>query len=361
MKKIAVIGTQGVPAKYGGFESLVDNIIGGNRSDDVEYTVFCSSLDLDRHLKEHKGSRLKYVPLHANGIQSIPYDVISMMRALKGFDAMLILGVSGCLFLPLIRLMSGKTRIAVNIDGMEHRREKWGPMARNFLRSSEAMAVKYADVVIADNKGIQDYVKRAYNRPSTLITYGGDHVIRNISEENELEILKNYGVSPKQYAMTVCRIEPENNCHLTLEAASRSKMPLLFIGNWGHSEYSRNLRKQYADCPTIMMRDAIYDLDVLFALRKNAGFYVHGHSAGGTNTSLVEAMFFGIPILAFDVEYNRYTTFGKAFYWQNPDQLVDLLERSGLNGEEMATLARENYIWKRIARQYEEAVLGSRR
>lgn len=209
MKKIAVIGTQGVPAKYGGFESLVDNIIGGNRSDDVEYTVFCSSLDLDRHLKEHKGSRLKYVPLHANGIQSIPYDVISMMRALKGFDAMLILGVSGCLFLPLIRLMAGKTRIAVNIDGMEHRREKWGPMARNFLRSSEAMAVKYADVVIADNKGIQDYVKRAYNRPSTLITYGGDHVIRNISEENELEILKNYGVSPKQYAMTVCRIEPE--------------------------------------------------------------------------------------------------------------------------------------------------------
>ena len=356
MKKVAIIGTQGVPAKYGGFESLVENIIGESGSENVEYTVFCSSLDLDSSLRSHKGARLRYVPLHANGMQSVPYDVVSMLKAIRGYDAILILGVSGCLFMPAIRLLSGKTRIAVNIDGMEHRREKWGPFARNFLRQSEAMAVKYADVVIADNKGIQDYVKRVYGKETALITYGGDHVDRDLDPVREQEILRSYGVEPKRYAMTVCRIEPENNCHLTLEAASRSEIPLLFIGNWNHSDYSRKLRRQYENCPNIMMRDSIYDLDVLYALRRNARCYVHGHSAGGTNTSLVEAMFFGIPILAFDVEYNRYTTFGDACYWRNPDELIELLRHDDLQGEKMSEHARRHYLWKNIAREYEKAL-----
>ena len=163
MKKVAIIGTQGVPAQYGGFESLVENIIGDNCSAGIAYTVFCSSLDKDNRLKTYKGCRLKYVPLHANGVQSIPYDMLSMLRALKGYDTLLILGTSGCLLLPFLKILT-RSKIVINIDGLEHRREKWGKVARWMLRHSEQMAVRYADVIIADNKGISDYVTETYGK-----------------------------------------------------------------------------------------------------------------------------------------------------------------------------------------------------
>ena len=352
MKHIAIIGTQGVPANYGGFESLVENIIGENKSPDIEYTVFCSSKDMQPHIKEHKGARLKYVPLSANGAQSVPYDILSLFRLPKGTDVILILGVSGSLILPFFRLFS-KKKIIINIDGLEHRRDKWGKRARAFLKFSEKLAVKYADVIVADNKGIQDYVKEEYGKESALIAYGGDHVIREIDADFEKEVLDRFSLSANDYAITVCRIEPENNCHNTLEAFSRTDKKLLFIGNWNRSEYGRNLKEKYSKFPNITIQDPIYDIDVLYALRKNAGLYIHGHSAGGTNPSLVEAMFFGCPILCYDVVYNRATTQEKSYYWANVDELVALLKRKDLSGKEMIEIAQKEYTWKNITSQYE--------
>lgn len=352
MKKIAIVGTQGVPAKYGGFETLVENIIGENCQADIEYTIFCSSKDLATHSDSYKGCRLKYIPLCANGIQSIPYDIWSLCKAMRNYDVILVLGTSGCSFLPIFRLFCRK-RLIVNIDGLEHRREKWGRMARWVLRLSERMALHHADAIIADNKGVQDYVKETYHKASALIAYGGDHVLRNVSQSFQAECLAHYGIKHREYAMTVCRIEPENNCHVILEAFAKSNARLMFIGNWQHSEYARKLKHKYEHHPNISILDAIYDLDILYSLRANAKMYVHGHSAGGTNPSLVEAMFFGCPILAFDVVYNRETTHGKAYYFKDCDSLMELLRRDDLNGDAMKAIASEEYTWKKIAAQYE--------
>lgn len=352
MKNIAVIGIQGVPANYGGFESLVENIIGVDKSEDIRYTVFCSSKDMGERMPSYKGARLKYVPFHANGLQSVPYDIVSMMRAIRGYDTVLILGVSGCIFLPVLRLFS-RSKLVVNIDGLEHRRDKWGKTARAFLKYSEKIAVKYADVIIADNKGIQDYVKEEYGKDSELIAYGGDHVIRELSPSFEQEVLDKYSLQSDDYAITVCRIEPENNCHKTLEAFSRTDKKLMFIGNWNRSEYGQNLKEKYSKFPNIIIQDPIYDIDILYALRKNAGMYIHGHSAGGTNPSLVEAMFFGCPILCYDVVYNRASTKEKAYYWADVEELVGLLQRKDLCGEIMRTIAQKEYTWKTITSQYE--------
>lgn len=352
MKKIAIIGTQGVPAKYGGFESLVENIIGENCSKGVEYTVFCSSKDMPERLQEYKGCRLKYVGLSANGVQSVAYDVVSMCRALRGYDVMLVLGVSGCLFLPIVKLLS-KVKVVVNIDGLEHRRGKWGRVAKWFLRLSEKVAVKWADVVVTDNKAIQDYVAETYGKQSKMIAYGGDHVIRNVDVCRESEILREYDVLEKEYAVSICRIEPENNCHITLEAFERCGKRLLFVGNWNRNDYGRELKRKYANCKNIEMIDSLYDLDVLYVLRKNAWWYVHGHSAGGTNPSLVEAMFFGRPIVAYDVVYNRETTGEKALYFKTADDICELLSYEDLNCEVLRLLAEERYRWQKIAREYE--------
>lgn len=351
MKRVAIIGTQGVPANYGGFESLVENMIGENCSPNIMYTVFCSSKDMPK-IRVYKGARLKYVPLHANGVWSIPYDIVSMVRSMKGYDVILILGVSGCVFLPLLKLLSRK-KIVVNIDGLEHRRDKWGRVARWFLRFSEKLAVRWADVVVADNKGIQDYVTETYGKKSELIAYGGDHAVRSVSTELENEVLEKYALHKGEYAISVCRIEPENNCHVSLEAFSRTDKPFVFIGNWNRSEYGKGLKEKYSKFENIKILDPIYELDTLYVLRSNAGQYIHGHSAGGTNPSLVEAMFFGCPIIAYDVVYNRETTNNKAYYFKDADSIVTLLNEVEMGGTVMKEIAREQYTWSTIAKQYE--------
>lgn len=352
MKKVAIVGIQGLPANYGGFETLVENIIGENCSEGIEYTVFCSSKDMPTRIKEYRGARLKYIPLRANGMQSIFYDMIGMMRSMRRYDTVLVLGVSGCIFLPVFKLLCRK-RVIVNIDGLEHRRTKWKKWVQKFLRFSESIAIKYADCIIADNRGIQDYVSHVYNKNTELVTYGGNHVLRDITEEQEKDILDKYGLVPGEYSLSICRIERENNCHMTLEAFSFTNHKLVFIGNWNRNEYSKGLRKKYSKYKNIQMLDSIYDLDILHVLRKNMRFYIHGHSAGGTNPSLVEAMFFGRPILAYDVLYNNATTFHKAHYYKDSQGLKRLLGKELPTGDEMKQLAWKHYTWEKIAKEYE--------
>ena len=303
-------------------------------------------------MDEYKGARLKYVPLKANGVQSIPYDIISMMRSISGYDAVLVLGVSGCIFLPIFKLFCRK-KVIVNIDGLEYRRAKWKGWVKRFLKLSEKIAVRFADVIITDNKGIQDYVLQEYKKETTLIAYGGNHALIDTPQEREAEIMKQYGLEKGNFSMCVCRIEPENNCHLTLEAFKNNKEKLVFIGNWNRNGYSKKLKEEYGGCSNIILLESIYDLDILYTLRKNTRFYIHGHSAGGTNPSLVEAMFFGRPILSFDVIYNRETTGNKAHYYKSIEELQELVSQKVDNGKVLQKIAQERYTWAQIASEYE--------
>ena len=126
------------------------------------------------------------------------------------------------------------------------------------------------------------------------------------------------------------------------------------MGNWQRNEYSRGLKERYGNFSNIKLIDSIYDLDILYTLRSNARCYIHGHSAGGTNPSLVEAMFLGRPILAYDVVYNRETTYQKAYYWKNSEQLQQLVERNDLTGNNTMLVAQQYYTWASISKQYEE-------
>lgn len=354
MKKVAIIGTQGLPAKYGGFESLVENIVPLGKNNGIQYIVYCSKKDYspsDR-AHEHNGATLKWVPLfHANGSQSIPYDILSMCKAARHCDEMLVLGVSGTTFLPFLRTFFHK-KIIVNIDGLEHRREKWSKTAKKFLLKSEAEAVKYADIIVSDNKGIQDYVTETYGKNSVMIAYGGDNTQRNVSLEDQKLTLDKVGVRANEYAITICRVEPENNSHIILEAFAKTGKNLVFVGNWERSEYGRSLKNKYGNLPNIHLLTSVYDLDVLYSLRANCSCYIHGHSAGGTNPSLVEAMFFGKPIIAYNVVYNRETTENQAWYFDSCEQLENLIKGELYDGSILREIAYKRYTWKHIAEQY---------
>lgn len=356
MKRVAIIGTQGVPARYGGFETMVENIIGENCSPDIQYTLFCSSKDLDSRFRHYKGAHLKYLPISANGMQSTIYDALSLVKAIRGYDVVVVLGVSGGLFFPFFRLFNRK-RLIVNIDGLEHKRAKWGRFAKLFLRVSERMALRCADVVIADNQGIVDYIDSRYKEKTVLIAYGGDHVRRELSDDAQREILTGLRLESQNYSLAICRIEPENNCHVVLEAFARTGDHLVFVGNWERSEYGRTLKTKYGSSGNVTILESVYDLDILYALRNHCRFYVHGHSAGGTNPSLVEALFFGCPVLAYDVVYNRETTENKAHYFRDVDDLELLLTKESdlfvENATSMVEIAQRRYTWRTISGQYE--------
>ena len=352
-KKVAIIGTAGIPAKYGGFESLAAYLT-KHLGTAFDMTVYCSSQLYPTKLKTYNHARLKYLPIQANGVQSIVYDIVSIFSALRFANTLLILGVSGCVVLPVVKLISNKT-IIVNIDGLEWKRAKWGKAAKWFLKFSEKLAVKYADVVISDNRVIQDYVLNTYQVSSELIAYGADHSHKvDLSQD----VLSEYPYLTQPYAFKVCRIEPENNVSLILEAFSEyPELNIVIVGNWDNSNYGKTLKTRFEGFKHIKLLNPIYDQAILDQFRSNCMVYVHGHSAGGTNPSLVEAMYLELPILAYGVAYNKETTNNKAAYFSTKADLIALLKHTSnesldVMSKHLKQVADSEYKWDIISRKY---------
>lgn len=363
--RVAIIGTTGLPARYGGFETLAAHLVTA-LSKDFEMTVYCSSKYFGKkgkRLTEYKGARLQYINLNANGYQSIPYDIFSMLHAVRHHDVLLVLGVSGAILLPFLKLFTKKP-VLINIDGQEWKRAKWNRIVKKILGFSEKLAVAFADQVICDNKVIQQYVEREYRCDKTvLIEYGGDHV-KALPQRDET--IRRYPFLQHPYAFNVSRIEPENNIHVMLEAFSRCpERNLVIVGMWHHNTYGIRLREKYGKYPNIFLMDTIYDQEKLDEIRSNADVYVHGHSAGGTNPSLVEAMCLGLPVISYGVSYNRETTNNAARYFYTADDLVSIL-RSMKTTEKKAIAAEmqdyglRTYTWQRITSMYAAIFRGEK-
>ncbi|MBO9497168.1 DUF1972 domain-containing protein [Thalassotalea sp. G20_0] len=353
MSLVNIIGTVGLPACYGGFETLVENLV-NHRRNNTTYEVYCSSKTYKEKKATYKNATLHYIPFNANGVSSIIYDICSLIHAvfIRKSKTLLVLGVSGCIILPILRLFY-KHKIITNIDGLEWKRDKWNTLAKSFLKLSEKLAVRYSDVVIADNQAIADYVKQEYGVDSVVIAYGGDHAVANVADRLSRE-------PDEGYAFSLCRIEPENNVHIALEAFAQSGKPLKFVGNWNNSDYGKSLKLQYSDYSNIELIDPIYDVEQLFKLRARCSYYIHGHSAGGTNPSLVEIMHFAKPLIAFDCNYNRATTEDKAIYFRNAEELIAATDRlsatSGNPGAIMLEIAQRRYTWEIVANQYLDVI-----
>jgi len=359
--RVAIIGTTGLPARYGGFETLAHHLV-DHLGDDMDMTVYCSKkyfAKSKKRLSVFNGAKLVYLPFNANGYQSIIYDMFSMFHAIRRSDVLLMLGISGAMMIPLIKLFS-KKKILVNIDGQEWKRPKWNWLAKKILGFSERIAVRFADVLITDNKIIQQYVQESYGRSDAwLIEYGGDHVSTQNMNNTHIEL---HPFLSKPYAFNVCRIEPENNVHMILDAFSRAPQhTLVMVGLWSHGKYGIELKQKYSNYSNIHLLDPIYDQDHLNVLRSNAKVYVHGHSAGGTNPSLVEAMCLGLPVLSFGIEYNRETTNHRARYFSNAAELLKQLQaleekECKRMGAELQQYGLQKYNWSRISGLYAAAL-----
>ncbi len=352
-KVVGIIGTNGLPGKYGGWDQLVIHLT-KNLQQQFDFIVYTSYTNFNPDKTIVNNAKIQKINFKANGMQSIPYDIMSMFHAVKHCDVLFLCGTSGCVSLPLMKLFGKK--IILNPDGQEWMRDKWSKPVQWFLKTSEKMGVNHSDTVVADNRVIKNYLRSEYQKDSVEIEYGGDHVLKvPMTAETE----KKYDIKAGDYAFKVCRIVPENNIDMILEAFKEvPEKKLVMVGNWEFSEYGKNLLEQYTSYPNLKLLLPIYDQHILDELRSNCGIYVHGHSVGGTNPSLVEAMNLGLCMLSFDVSYNRETTENKAMYFKSKEELKDLLiNHTDINqrntcAQNMQEIADRRYKWETITDKY---------
>lgn len=348
--RIAILGTVGIPARYGGFETLAENLarFHAETGRSEALSVYCSRPAYPDRPERFGEAELRYSRFRANGASSVIYDALTLRDAIRrGTDVALMLGVSGAIALPA--LDRGHTRIVTHVDGLEWRRGKWSGPARAFLRWSERLAVRQSDAIIADSPAIARHLLQEYGVEAQVIAYGGDHATAFSHPPSAPP-----PDLPERYALALCRIEPENNVQTILEAFAEAAKPLVFVGNWDDSPYGRTLRARFRAVPHLRLLDPIYAPGPLLAIRQGARVYVHGHSAGGTNPALVEMMHIGHPVLAFDCVFNRLTTQDAASYFSDKAGLVAALHEPETpeQGAALQRIAHKDYTWATVGAQY---------
>ena len=355
--KLSIVGIQGIPNNYGGFETLAEYLV-KYLSKDFDITVYCSSKDLCTRIKSWNGAKLKYIPISSHGAMGIVYDSLALIHACFNSDKILFLGFGGGFIIQFLKRF--KSKIILNFGGLDWKRDKWSPKAQRAIKLAEKNLVKYSSLVIADNIGIQNYIKEEYNIDAPLIAYGGDQA-QNLPVTKEFQ--DKYPFLSGEYAFTVTRIQRDNNIDMILKAfESSTGLPIVMVGNWNSSEYGIKTRNIYQNNNKLILLDAIYDKNILDILRNNCTIYIHGHSAGGTNPSLCEAMYLGLPVVAFSSGYNEFTTNNKAIYFQNTEELISIINNKTQFdfkklGNDMKKIAKEIYIWEKITLLYKEIML----
>lgn len=317
-KHIAVIGSAGIPNRYGGPEAFAESIAPVLVENGFEVTVTCDKSKYPDRTDEFRGVHRVFIGVNANGARSILHDLLAFFAVAGRADYILALGVSGGMFFPLFRLVCALrgSRLLVNIDGVEWRRSKFNALAKFVLFWSDWLAQRFAHVIIYDNDALLGYVR--HPAKAVCVEYSGDQALAARSAGT--------GDPAGLFALTICRIEPENNCDIIIEGFLASSLPLyVFVGNWDRSEYGRNLRRQYAHEPRLKLLDAIYDPARVFELRNRCSAYLHGHSVGGTNPSLVEILFFDCQVFCLDCSFNRATAGEAAHYFQSAADLGKLI------------------------------------
>ncbi len=360
--KVHFVGTHGAPARYGGFETLVD-FLSQYLSDEMDITVYCTgkAYPENERLEKYYNASLVYIPIEANGFKGIFYDMISLYKAFRKADVVILLGPAGSGFLTFMNSFF-KKKLIINHGGLnEWEREKLSLFQKNFAKFNHRVAAHKASINIVDNELYKDSLSENFAADSVVIRYGGDHVKRIFPEERP-DLVSKYPFVKEKYAVSVSRAQIDNNLHLVLEAFENfNEYKLVLVSNWNISDYGKKLFSKYKNNSNMILLDAIYDKEILDFIRGNAYLYIHTHSRCGTAPSLVEAMSLGKAIVSYDVPTNRETTQNQADFFSDKESLTKILyeldeEKIKLNENLMKEIASKTYTWNKIATQYTEII-----
>jgi glycosyltransferase involved in cell wall biosynthesis len=363
---IAMVGTRGVPARYGGFETAVEEI--GRRLVDSGHrvVVYCRTVPgaTGRPPAEHLGMGLVHLPAaRKRSLETLSHTALSVRHLVTHrTDAAFVFNAANSPLLPVLR--AARIPVATHVDGLEWRRAKWGGAGRRYYRVAESLAVRWSDALIADAQGIADYYRDAFAAPTTLLTYGAPLI------EPGDDRLAELGLEPGGYHLVVARFEPENHVDLIVEgyARSQARKPLVVVGSAPYADdYTRQVHHMADD--RVRFLGGIWDQELLDQLYANCATYLHGHSVGGTNPSLLRAIGAGAAVTAFDVSFNREVIADAGRFFRTPEDVAREVvaveadpQRAARDRRRSRELAR-GYDWDQVAAGYAElaSALAGRR
>lgn len=365
--KIAFVSTRGIPNNYGGFEQFAEYISVGMAQRGHEVVVYSPKFHPYQE-STYKGVRIKHIyspeTWMGSSVGSFFYDFASLRDALKKEDFDIIYEAGYTSIIPAYIWFNVKKRkrpiFTTNMDGLENKRSKFSPMVRRFLDWEEKMAVKYSHYLIADNMGIHDYYKEKYGKESKFLAYGAD-----IHDDFKAEYLEEFGLKSEEYYILIARLEPENNIVMAIDGYLHSKengrRPLIVVGKT-NTPHGKELVEKYGNERNVEFVGGIYDFKKLDSVRHFSKAYFHGHSVGGTNPSLLEAMAAGCFIFAHDNIFNRAVLKENAFYYPSADKVTEYLNRIDTIAEgskiqytaRNIEVIRNEYSWESLIDKHEK-------
>lgn len=382
MQHVFIIGSRGLPAQYGGFETFVDQLVSHQVSPDIQYHVACLSNDQAYQHFDFKGVDCFTIKAPRLGpARVIAYDMMAINYALKhikkqGIEQPIFyvlgntIGAFVAPFARKIHKMGG--RFYINPDGLEWKRAKWAKPIQAYLKYSEKIMTRHADLVISDNHGIESYIKEAYPwSKTTYIAYGTDLSPTSLnSQDNKVrEFYQKWQTQEKNYYLILGRFVPENNYETAIREfmASSTKRDLVIICNQEGNPYFEELRARtgFDQDPRVKFVGTVYDQDLLKYIRKEAFAYIHGHEVGGTNPGLLEALAQTDLNLVLGVSFNQTVAKDSAHYWTKETgnlahliDRVDSLEDVSEWGQRAKANMKQNFTWEKIVGEYEELFLS---
>ncbi|MBN1116961.1 MAG: DUF1972 domain-containing protein [Bacteroidales bacterium] len=341
-KRISIIGSVGIPVKYGGFETLAEQLSTG-LSEKFVFTVFCTTLKYKASEREKVWNNVnrKFIPINANGFASIIYDIVSMLIAVKNSEILLILGGSAGFFLPFIKYFFPKKKIIFHPDGVEWKRKKWSKLTGLFLFNSIQKACAAADKIIIDNDELLSQYNK-YSNKTALLQYGGDQFKLLHKKPNE------------PYWLTIARCEPENNLEMIIDSFAALKTEEWVLVTNYKNKFGKKLLQKIQGYSNIKIIREEYDITKLSQLLSSCKGYIHGHSSGGTNPSLVSSLFLSVPVLCHNNRFNVATTRNKAYYFSSVGELAYIIESEPKPNPELLEIAKTDFTWKKVCNDYLE-------
>ncbi|HEU4710704.1 MAG TPA: glycosyltransferase [Pyrinomonadaceae bacterium] len=356
--RIAILGTRGIPASYGGFETFAEHLATRLVARGHEVTVYCRAHYVSPRQIEYHGVRLKVLPtIRHKYFDTVIHTFLSAVHGVAGrFDAALICNAANAPFAPILRLTG--TPVAINVDGLEHKRKKWNWLGRRYYHLAEHLSTLLPNEMITDAQVIQDYYLARHNAASTMIAYGSE-----VERRPDREMVRKWRVEPNRYVLYVSRLEPENNAHLVIEAFKkvRTAYRLLIVGDAPYAEhYINNLKAQARGDKRIIFTGFVFGQDYR-ALQQNAYCYVHATEVGGTHPALLEAMGYGNCVLTLATPENMEVVGDAGVPYADEFDLAEKLQRVLRDGSLVQAYRhraqlriRSHYDWDRVVDQYEE-------
>ena len=382
MQHVFIIGSRGLPAQYGGFETFVDQLVSHQMSSEIQYHVACLSNDQAYYHFDYKGVDCFTIQAPKLGpARVIAYDMMAINYALKFIKKQKIekpifyvlgntIGAFVAPFARKIHKLDG--HFYINPDGLEWKRAKWAKPIQAYLKYSEKIMTRHADLVISDNPGIESYIKEAYPwSKTTYIAYGTDlsQTSLNSQDRKVREFYHKWQTQEKNYYLILGRFVPENNYETAIREfmASSTKRDLVIICNHEGNPYFEELRTRtgFDQDPRVKFVGTVYDQDLLKYIRKEAFAYIHGHEVGGTNPGLLEALAQTDLNLVLGVSFNQTVAKDSAQYWTKENgnlahliDQVDPLEDVSEWGQLAKANMKQNFTWEKIVGEYEELFLS---